>query len=175
MATPSQPNRTPSRPWQYLYRLPFRSRRHTVSQPPTASTPPPPPPPPPPAIASVTATTEGEQQVVVGGHLDDDDHHHHHQQEQQEQDCRGRASHGGPVKRTVRRLIRRATHSFRPGGKGASQAAAASFVVRQDRGGGGGRGGLMGDGESGIVLDDKDLGDCYYAHRVGLFPSPPIT
>ncbi|CCX34357.1 WD40-repeat-containing domain protein [Pyronema domesticum] len=60
---------------------------------------------------------------------------------------------GGPVKRTVRKLMRRASLSFRPGEK-------SSFVVTGRRGR---SRTLMGDGESGIVLDDKDEGDSYYA------------
>jgi hypothetical protein len=49
--------------------------------------------------------------------------------------------------------MRRASLSFRPGEK-------SSFVVTGRRGR---SRTLMGDGESGIVLDDKDEGDSYYA------------
>ncbi|KAF8251920.1 WD40 repeat-like protein [Wilcoxina mikolae CBS 423.85] len=112
-----------TRPWQSLVRsLPFRSRRHSVSQP-------------------TTTTTLNHDSVVVGDGFDA---------------TQTKENRGGPVKRTVRKLMRRASHSFRPGEKG-------PFIVagRRDRGGA-----LMGDGESGIVLDDKDVGDSYYAEAM---------
>jgi len=114
-----------TRPWQSLVRsLPFRSRRHSVSQPTT------------------TLNIGSQNSVVVGDGFD----------------ATKLENHGSPVKRAVRKLMRRASHSFRPGEKG-------SFVVggpgRRDRGGA-----PMGDGESGIVLDDKDVGDSYYAEAL---------
>jgi hypothetical protein len=75
---------------------------------------------------------------------------------------------GGPIKKTVRKLMRRASHSFRPGNE--KGPLVVSGPGRKGRGKGRA---LMGDAESGIVLDEKDVGDSYYCadalmKRVGM-------
>jgi len=75
---------------------------------------------------------------------------------------------GGPIKKTVRKLMRRASHSFRPGNE--KGPLVVSGPGRKGRGKGRA---LMGDAESGIVLDEKDVGDNYYCvdalmKRVGM-------
>jgi hypothetical protein len=81
---------------------------------------------------------------------------------------------GGPIKKTVRKLMRRASHSFRP-----SHEKGGPLVVSGPGKKGKGKGrALMGDGESGIVLDEKDVGDSYYcadalAKKIGKLSHSP--
>jgi hypothetical protein len=76
---------------------------------------------------------------------------------------------GGPIKKTVRKLMRRASHSFKP-----SHEKGGPLVVSGPGKKGKGKGrALTGDGESGIVLDEKDVGDSYYcadalAKKIGM-------
>jgi len=81
---------------------------------------------------------------------------------------------GGPIKKTVRKLMRRASHSFRPGNE--KGPLVVSGPGRKGRGKGRA---LTGDGESGIVLDERDVGDNYYCadalmKRVGMRDRQPV-